>query len=310
MILSILIPTYNRCDFLLKNLVSLKEIICKGNYLDDVQLIISNNFSSDNTNSTVHEFINNNPTITINYYNQEENIGLEKNALFVLEKANTDYVMYLGDDDFIDYEYLQEVMSQIINTEIRIILPSFIPVDLEGNRLNGGRDYNIPKSIHKKGFKNCFENSWRGHQLSGLVFKKDKVLEAYRGNEVNNIYLFIYFVAYSCLMGDSYHFTDYPVRVTQPGQENKDWSYGEDGLIGEVFDNYEKLPLSFWKKDLLQIKFILTNFTRLKLYKRKGIQIYLRTLLKVWTLKNSGFIYKLFFPLIISYLSIKDFLSN
>src|SRR5882762_7180605 len=105
MLLSILIPTYNRCSFFLKNLYILRECILGSSMSKDVEIIISNNCSTDKTDEAVTEFQSKRLDVHCNYFLQSKNIGLEKNALFVLSKAKGMYVMYVGDDDYIDYEY-------------------------------------------------------------------------------------------------------------------------------------------------------------------------------------------------------------
>lgn len=298
MILSILIPTYNRAPFLKKNLEILKQHLLKIEEESSVELVISNNFSSDDTDLMVKDFISLNPNININYFFQTENIGLEKNALAVLNEGNGEYVMFLGDDDFIEYEYLKGVLEHLkSNLNTHCIIPSFFPVDLKGNKIGSGRDLNSESKLYDPGFKNCLENSWRGHQLSGLVFKRDGLYSSYVKNNINNIYLFIYFTSISCITGCTYHFTNYPVKVSDPGQENKDWNYGDDGLIFAIFDNYKNLPFNQIEKTLLQLKIIRNQPTRIWSYKKKGNKTFLLALNKVWLNKNSTFLYKILFPL-------------
>src|SRR5690606_4036196 len=117
------------------------------------------------------------------------------------------------------------------------IIPSIEVIDAEGAFLKKGRDSRLPNSFHKKGFRNCLTHSWRGHQLSGVVLKRIGLYGSYIDRNVGNIYPFIYFVSFNCLYGNTFHFTQYPVMVTVPGQQNKDWTYGKDGLLNDIFDN-------------------------------------------------------------------------
>jgi len=41
------------------------------------------------------------------------------------------------------------------------------------------------------------------------------------------------------LNGNGYHLTDYPVKITQPRQDKKDWGYKDGSLVSEIFDNYK-----------------------------------------------------------------------
>lgn len=298
MILSILIPTYNRSKFLEKNLQILNQHINKIDGYNNIEIVISNNCSIDDTDKIVNDCIKANPRLNINYLIQETNIGLENNALEVLKYALGQYVMYLGDDDYIDILFLEGVLIQIKNQKnLHCVIPSNVPIDINGNQLIGQRDIKLKSKVYKGGFKNCLENSWRGHQLSGLVLKRDGLYNSYIEREVGNIYLFIYFVGYCCLNGDTYHFTDYPIKVTSPGQENKDWNYGKDGLINEIFDNYNKLPVSYLAKSLLQLHFFKKQSWRLWGYRDMSLKEFFKAFFKIWFAPNGTFIFKVFYPI-------------
>ncbi len=297
MILSILIPTYNRSKFLEKNLQIVKQHINKIDGYNTIEIVVSNNCSPDDTDEIVNKFIKANPELNINYLIQETNIGLENNALEVLKYAEGEYVMYLGDDDYVDILYMQGVIQQIKNhKEIHCIIPSFAAVDLTGKQIGGGRDLKQGSTFHKAGFENCLQNSWRGHQLSGLVLKRENLYQTYIDRQVGNIYLFIFFVGYCCLNGDTYHFTDHPIKVTVPGQENKDWNYGKDGLLNEIFDNYKKLPVSYFQKTLLQLKFFRIQSSRLWRYIRINRKTFFKAFFKILFSSKSTFLFKIVFP--------------
>lgn len=298
MILSILIPTYNRSFFLIKNLDLLVSLINQSAFKEQIEVIVSNNCSPDDTDSVVKKYIEENPSFKLHYFKQANNIGLEKNALFVLEQSKAEYVMYLGDDDFISFEYLEGVLKHVSSyKKTTVIIPSFYNIDLSGARLGLGRDHNFPNKIFGKGFQNCLINSHRGHQMSGLVFKQDGLFKEYIEKEVQNIYLFIYFVAYNCLNGDAYHFPQFPVRVTKPIQQSKDWTYGEDGLLNNVFNNYFKLELTKIQITKLQLSFYKIQPWRLWDYKKISYKKFIKAFVKIWLATNGTFLFKITFPL-------------
>ncbi|MDA3882766.1 MAG: glycosyltransferase family 2 protein [Bacteroidales bacterium] len=304
--LSILLPTYNREYFLLKNLKMLAGYISKGSLQEEVEIVVSNNQSTDNTDEEVKLFKRNNKDIQIQYFLQKENMGLEKNALFVLKEAKGEYVMYLGDDDFIKYEYLLGCLKYVHEDEsINCIIPSNTKIDVNGNKLQGGRDIDLPITIRNPGFKNCLINSQRGHQLSGLLFKKSNVYNMYKEFGVNNIYPFVFFVAYSSLFGKTILFTKYPVKITAAPQTNKDWSYGKDELINDIFDNYKKLPLSYLKRTRLQIYFFYKQNWRLCKHLLISPKSFIITFVNMWFSRNSTFLFKLIFPLLVTFVVFK-----
>ncbi|WP_299153950.1 glycosyltransferase family A protein [uncultured Christiangramia sp.] len=300
MLLSILIPTYNRSVFLNKNLTMLKSYILDNDLESKVEIVVSNNFSSDDTSEIIGNFFKDNPTLSILPIHQSSNIGLLKNALEVLKNANFEYVMYLGDDDYIDENYLNGVITHIENNKsTHVVLPSLIEVNIHDEFVKNGRDFELQNSYWDAGYENCLENGWRGHQLSGLVLKRNGIYDAVKKFRVSNLYIFVFFTAYSCLKGNTFHYTKFPVRVTNPGQKNKDWNYGEDGLINDLFDNYINLPLSSWQITKLQLKVIESQPWRLWKYKKVGDKEFLITFKNMWFSKNSTYLFKIAFPLLV-----------
>jgi glycosyltransferase involved in cell wall biosynthesis len=305
MLLSILIPTYNRAKPLKKNLYMIEKYINENDLIDDIKIIISNNCSTDNTKQVIDQFYNQ-TDIKADRYSQNDNLGLEGNALFVLEKADTEYVMYLSDDDFLDENYIVNLVDKLkSNKEFYCVLPSIQPVRPNGEYMNPGRDMEKNSKTYEKGFSNCLENSWRGHQLTGVTFKRDGTYASYRKNNVSNIYPFIYFVAYNCLRGKTWHLTDYPVEVTVAIQEDKDWGYEEDGLISEIFDNYKKLDnITSLQRSKLELKMLDTQTFRYQMYLSKGINHYLKALKNIEFGNNTSLLTRLGFPfLAFKYLS-------
>lgn len=308
--LSILIPTYNRAPFLIKNLEMLAGYIREGDFQKEIEIVVSNNQSTDDTDEKVKQFKNQNIDIQFQYFMQNENIGLEKNALFVLKEAKGEYVMYLGDDDYIEFNYLKECYSYIVDTSIHCIIPANKSIDEKGNELPGGRDLNLPTMKYKSGFKNCLTNAYRGHQLSGLVLKRDELYSSYLNSNVNNIYPFIFFVGLSCLKGDTVHLTRYPVKITAVPQTKKDWGYGEDGLMNEIFDNYIKLPLSNFEKTKLQLHHYRQQSGRLWRYRSTSNKMVFKAFINIWLSKNSTFRFKLVFPVIVMFQILKAILRK
>lgn len=235
-LLQILIPTYNRESFLRHNIEILSSFIEQLELKSEVSIIVSDNKSTDGTVSTLKSLQESLPIKLIVYCN-DVNQGLEKNAVNILSYARAKYVMFLGDDDYISLEYLSEVYHKIQADGASCFIPSFIPVTMEGERLPGGRDIDLPSRFFPKGISTSIEFFYRGHQLSGVTFLREGTLDAYLSKCPRNIYLFMFFVGFNAKRGDVYHLTEYPVKVTQPPAGGKDWGYGDDGLVIDRFKN-------------------------------------------------------------------------
>ena len=111
-LISIAIPTYNRATFL-ENLLS--NIAPQAKELEGiVQICISNNGSSDNTQEVVVNFQKKYPGL-ISYHKNEKNLGVDVNLLKIMEMSEGDFVWLLGDDDMIIGNGIKKVINFIKN---------------------------------------------------------------------------------------------------------------------------------------------------------------------------------------------------
>lgn len=86
------IPVYNGEEFLHDRINSVLEQTFK-----DFEIIISDNASSDSTQSICKEYVKKDSRIR--YIHQEKNIGMLPNFYFLLQKAKTDYFVWAAVDD-------------------------------------------------------------------------------------------------------------------------------------------------------------------------------------------------------------------
>jgi len=99
-LVSIGIPTYNRADLLDKAIAS-----AVAQTYPHLEIVISDNHSTDPTESLVQDWCQRDPRIR--YHRHFENIGPYGNFRAVLKEAHGEYFMWLGDDDWIDPNYVQ-----------------------------------------------------------------------------------------------------------------------------------------------------------------------------------------------------------
>jgi glycosyltransferase involved in cell wall biosynthesis len=108
-LLSVCIPTYNRCKYLEK---SLDRIISQILNLEiAIELLISDNCSTDGTNKLVSKFLE--QYKFLKYYRNETNLGLVGNVVNCIGLASGDYLWILGDDDHIDSNALSIITKEI-----------------------------------------------------------------------------------------------------------------------------------------------------------------------------------------------------
>lgn len=262
-LLEILIPTFNRSECLKKNLRLLDQQLHDAGLTSEVRVIVSDNASPDGTAYTVS-------TLATELRNQimllrsEVNVGLEANVVQVLRAAEADFVMFLGDDDYLPDGYLADVVARLRKGWQGCIIPGF-----SGLRQDG---YIVPQRdgaarTTSAGFLGVLRLSHYGHQLSGLVVPRERLLQNYLARPENrNLYPFIFFVGHALQYGGGVYLPEYQVLVTQGN--SKDWEYDRSGLLTHVFRNYQTLyPAAPLKVAACCAKFLWTQSWRLRLGK-------------------------------------------
>jgi abequosyltransferase len=120
-LLSICIPTYNREKYLQE---CLESIIRQEEFnIEDIEIIISDNASQDNTKDLVHHYQT--KYTNIRYYCNKENVGPLRNFMKLPDYAIGEYVWFLSDDDMMSDIAIQETKNAIHKDN-----PAFILSDM------------------------------------------------------------------------------------------------------------------------------------------------------------------------------------
>lgn len=109
-ILSICIPTFNRAEYLRGLLDSIYKS-CKGNE-DSIEVVISNNESTDHTEDVVNEYKKYFKQLRYHYHFEALLPG-EKNFFFVSRMATGEYVWLIGDDDEIAEDAITIILDRL-----------------------------------------------------------------------------------------------------------------------------------------------------------------------------------------------------
>ncbi len=255
--MEILIPTYNRREPLLKNLNELVGLICDE--APRTKIIISDNASTDGTDHSVNEFIRENENVNIRYFRNAKNIGLEENAVKVLSLATEDYIMFLGDDDYIPKGYLKYCFKSLSQPEtVGAIMPSKLSL-FEGEVPEFKKSM-ATNQVFPPGFESALSASHIANQMSGMVlYNPPDLLKAYHACGYRSIYLFIYFLTYNMLRYKTVLAFEYSVFVTTFNK--KDWAYNEIGLLDEVFQAYYPFDKELGND---RVNLLLLKFTKIQ----------------------------------------------
>lgn len=117
-LISICIPTYNRKKYLKECLDSI--ITQKSFNEDDIEIIISDNASIDDTSTLVYDYQTRYKNIK--YFRNTTNLGPVKNILWLPNYAKGDYIWFLSDDDMMNSISLEFILEAINNIRPWLIL--------------------------------------------------------------------------------------------------------------------------------------------------------------------------------------------
>lgn len=189
-LLSICIPTYNRRKFLERNINALLPQLN-----DDIEVIISNNCSSDDTEEYCKTLDS-----RIAYHKQSENTGFDGNFLWLMDNAKGKYIIILSDDDYLEEGAVERLVSFLDGKEIGLgIINS--RSHLKNGRITDllyGDGENIEYSenqisdfLERIGIQLTF--------ISGLVFNRDLLKKVTNKSQYKNTCLLQTCVAFKCL---------------------------------------------------------------------------------------------------------------
>ena len=115
-LLTIAIPTYNRAQYLKELLSVLADQLTNE---PQVELIVSDNASSDETPSILNEFVS--QGLQVRYLRNAENIGPDANFLQCFEQAKGKYLWIFSDDDLIIPGAISKILRYCQSIEYDLI---------------------------------------------------------------------------------------------------------------------------------------------------------------------------------------------
>ena len=176
-LLSIAIPTWNREVQLSEALKHLLPQIEK--YSSKIELIISDNASTDNTINIVNDLLDNYPLINFTLFEQKENTGFFGNFHKCISLGNGKYFWLLSDDDFVFDGVIDELMVILSKEDVGAIFLNDWTND------KSGKENFICKYVNKLHFFN--DRPYRHSLISGIIYRhnvngNDPVFELLKGN--------------------------------------------------------------------------------------------------------------------------------
>ncbi|MBR3209242.1 MAG: glycosyltransferase family 2 protein [Bacilli bacterium] len=113
---SIIVPCFNSEKYIKRCLDSIK----KQNY-NDIEVIIINDGSTDNTSSIVKKYLDDQRFKLI----ETPNNGIGKTRNFGIKKANGEYIMFLDSDDYLTDNCIEEIIKTAKETNADIVVGDY-----------------------------------------------------------------------------------------------------------------------------------------------------------------------------------------
>lgn len=175
---SVCMSTYNHDLFIEQALSSVLDQECTFDY----EIILSNDASSDKTHEVILKFIKNHPLgHKIKYFNQDQNLGINKNLIFTLEQAKGKYIALLeGDDYWTNKTKLQKQCDFLENNpDYTICTAAYETIEHENGYLVRRHEENT------SGVTYSFDNfaGFRAHYLNMFFLKKALEIQKLRSFE-------------------------------------------------------------------------------------------------------------------------------
>lgn len=158
-LLSFGLPTYNRAAMVDEALDHFYNVL----KLEDYKLVVSDNCSEDNTEEIVLKYKKKHPNLI--YIRQNENIGADRNMLFLQDNSQSDYFMLLGDGVRMYPEKMNEIIELLEKHEYDAVMFDY------RNRCK------VPPQIFTDKNKLLAQLGWYVTQMSAYVITKSVIEE-------------------------------------------------------------------------------------------------------------------------------------
>jgi len=186
-LISVAIPTYNRSAFLDLCLAQIsKQMSGNEQYLE---VIVSDNASSDNTAEIVQKYIS--AGFPISYVKNSENIGADNNITQAFQLARAKYVLVLADDDVLVDDALSRIVSLLKTGDYGVVHLNSYPYrrDFAAETPKRNSKISIVYDDRKRFVKkvNYFFTFLSGNIVNKTLVNKDLAIEQF--NNTNMIQL-------------------------------------------------------------------------------------------------------------------------
>lgn len=206
-LLSICIPSYNRPLELIRLLNSIDCI-----FFNKIEIVICEDYSPkrNEIRNQVSLFCANNVDLNIKYFENEVNLGYDRNLVELISKANGEFIMFMGDDDFFISNNLNEFINFIkSNNDNSYFLRRYIVKHPNGTK-EDFRYYSNHK-FFEAGIGTFLSLFRKSVFISGFTFKKSSVKSFYFTDDFNGTLLYQLFLCGELALNYKTAYCDIPI---------------------------------------------------------------------------------------------------
>lgn len=267
-LLSICIPTYNRCNELNNLLLSICSQI-QEEFRELIEITVSDNASTDATQDMVTEFISIHSDKKIIYDRNTENLGADRNYLKAVSLAHGKYAWIMGSDDELKPNALTKIMDQLKSKDTIYISGRDIYYRSFNGKKSRTQFFYKPYYVEKNWkfefrnirdwdiyFNSCVALGAVFSYLSAIIFDKDEwdkvvVDDSY----VGTAYIHVYVLLSMLIMSQNSSLRVLPNALVKTRFGNDSFSSNDYNRLMIDFVGYEKLA-DLFEDDILKDDFL------------------------------------------------------
>lgn len=171
---SVMIPTYNQAHLICRAI----ESALSQSYRN-IEIIISDDCSSDNTQKVVTDIINANPGRGLYYSQNSENLGILRNYYNALLRTTGDLVINLdGDDFFINPSYIEQAVALFeANSDIVLVFGDYCEYNEHTKEKLDVRNKQLSEVMSDHFFYSTFAEGKITWNHNTIIYKRQPAIE-------------------------------------------------------------------------------------------------------------------------------------
>lgn len=169
-LVSICIPVFNSSALVGRALISLLNQTYKN-----IEIIVSDNVSTDNTREVVEQYAKKDSRVR--YFRNDSNVGFNGSLLLGYQRARGEFVQLVGDDDWLSKNYIEEGINSFkVNPDAAAVFPKTVDCKLtDDGKFFLKRELAFRSGIYSKDYflKNIHRNAIGSMSITSLLRRKD-----------------------------------------------------------------------------------------------------------------------------------------